>query len=217
MPTLHQHKPMRYLSIFLLFILLSACDNKKAAVDKRLNDTLAVLRKKAAFKPLPEDEAYAFLNKYYLPRLDTLRIGRKLFTHPQKGTDFTELFKTDSALIVAKYSVDSVNKKAYQHDNTPPGILYDDYNWDVRKLQRTIIADDSLVKVIERRGKTHIADISAFRKRFGLGYMIISYPQYNPNTNILVINEWLEDSSWCGTGRDNKFFYKKTANGWQIY
>jgi len=45
--------------------------------------------------------------------------------------------------------------------------------------------------------------------------MCISYPQYNTYTKRLVIREWVENDSFCGTGRESKFWFTKTASGWK--
>ncbi|MBE9664678.1 hypothetical protein [Mucilaginibacter myungsuensis] len=94
---------MRYLTLLIIAFSLTACHSKPGPKDKWLQDTLAELRKKADFKPLPLHEAYDFINKYYLPKLDSLPIHRTIFVHPLTGKDFQLVFKNDSALLGSKH------------------------------------------------------------------------------------------------------------------
>ena len=187
-------------------------------MEKQLQDTLAKLRVKADFKPLPKEEAYAFINKYYLPRLDTTPIHRRIFVHPLSGINFQKIFENDSILLVEKYLKDSVKTQTSDNKLHPPpsGLYNNNYNWDEQRFVNTSLASDSLQKQLSKhRGNGYLNNLKAFRKQFGDGYMIISYPLYNAHTNKLIINEWLEDAGWCGTGKDRKYLFKKIPGGWE--
>lgn len=206
---------MRYLSLLFLSLLLTACNSKQSALDKRLQDTLAKLRIRSDFKPLPEKEVYAFLNKYFFQHLD--EIHRQIFIHPLNDPDFKEIFKKDSVSLVSKYAADSSKASKVFLAPPPPFNLSvnDKLTWDQSKLNCIIIKNDSLIIALNKPGTSSTTDYKLFRKKYGLGYVIISYPLYNPHTKMLIIREYFEDAGWCGTGKDRKFRYLKTSNGWQ--
>lgn len=189
----------------LVAIIFVGCDNKSKLLAKKLEDTIEIIRKKTDFRPLSQNEAYSFLNKYYLPELDKSSIKRKINIYPLSGTDFKKRFEQVSSMI----------KNEFEGDTLPPPLevhnilLNKSFKWDSRRLVNTIVIIDSL----KRQGNY----TAVWHKAFGNGYMCISYPQYNPNTNILQMEQWEENQSSCGTGRQTILTYKKVPNGWQAY
>ncbi len=195
--------------ILTLAMILTGCNHSGKSRADKLKDTIEKLRKKADFKPLNEKEAYAFINNYYLPRLDTLPTKRKIAIHPLMGTNFKESFERVKAVIEAEFAGDTIGKQLPVVLAPPPPLKNDNaHQWDSKRLIRTRVITDTL----KFRTTDHAAE---WHKKFGFGYVCISYPQYNPNTKILVLTEWLENFSWCATGSETKLFYKKTANGWE--
>ena len=178
-------------------------------------DTLSKLRKLSDFKPLNVDEAYSFLNQYYLPRLDSIPTKRKIFVHPLNGFDFKELFNKDSVKLVKEYSADT-SYKSSDRFLTPPQPLSININkkfsWDNNKLIQTKIIKEYISSV-----GTNVFNsdkIKAWHKKYGFGYMYVSYPQFNAYTKRLVIREYIEDYYFCGTGREHIFWFTKTPRGW---
>ncbi|GAB3928758.1 hypothetical protein [Mucilaginibacter myungsuensis] len=98
----------------------------------------------------------------------------------------------------------------------PTGLYNDTFSWEVKRFVKTKLASDSLEReFFKKKDKGYLNKVIAFHKKFGAGYMMVSYPQYNAKTNKLVIEDWLEDAGWCGTGKDTKYTFEKTANGWK--
>ncbi len=173
------------------------------------------MRKLSDFKPLNTVEAYDFINKYYLPRLDTMPTKRKIFIYALNGVDFKGIFNRNKAILKREYSEDTAVKAKKINPPPPPQILFDKkFCWDSKRLLNvTIIADTAILM----DNAKILRDFRAWHKKYGYGYMCISYPQYNPNTKRLILREWEENDDWCGTGRERKFYFTKTLNGWRPY
>ena len=196
--------------ILVFTVIFIGCGRSGNSRADKLKDTIEKLRKKADFKPLDEKEAYAFINNYYLPRLDTLPTKRKIAIHPLTGFDFKKRFDQFKADIEGEFS-DVSGKRKPDVVLEPPFIKTDDtYSWDSRRLINTMVLRDT----IKYHTENHFKE---WHEKYGYGYVVISYPQYNANTNRLVIREWTEDYSSCGTGRERTFDFKKTASGWEAY
>src|SRR6185437_5515478 len=206
--------------IFILFALLFVdCNHSSRLKAQRLKDTLTELKKIADFRPLSKYEAYAFMNGYYLPRLDSLRTKRKIFIHPLTGVDFKKLFNEDSAKLEKEYSTDSAHKVsgAALTSLSPPSLMLDKkFSWDGKKLIKAVVVKDYEANSGKDNSYDNIDSIKAWHRRYGYGYMCVSYPQYNPYTKRLVIREWLENDLFCGTGRESKFWFTKTSSGWRV-
>jgi hypothetical protein len=201
-----------YLSLLLMLFVAFICGCKgegKLQAERRLADTIKELTRRADFRPLNQDEAYSFLNKYYLPGLDTLPTKRKIFIYPLAGTNFKKMLKRDIEKLTAEFDHEPVRNESIYLD--PPDFPLDsNYKWDSKKLINTVVVNDDSPKL----GKSKLS-VVVWHKKFGYGYMVVSYPMYNLNTKILQILQWDENFSSCGTGRDSRFFYKKTPGGWQ--
>jgi hypothetical protein len=202
---------MRNLLILIIAISLTGCHTKLTKQEQALQDTLNAIRKWADFKPLPATEANDFLNRYYLPRLDTLPVHRRIFVHPLKGTDFKQSFKNDSILLTAKYHNDTV--KAHQYILELEGFALDNTaKWDAKSLANCTIVTDTLPEI--GRQSFYNKYREEWIKKIKPGYMTISYPQYNPYSKSLLIKEFLIDGYWCGTGKNKTLWFKKVPGGW---
>ena len=88
-----------YKYLFLMLIVFCGCKNAGDKLRaKQLQDTLAKLKLITDFKPLTQVDAYAFMNNYYLPHLDSLPFKRKLYTHPITGIDYKKMCETSLEL-----------------------------------------------------------------------------------------------------------------------
>jgi len=209
---------MRKLYFILFIVPLFGCYHSVSIKEQQLADTIAKLRKDFDFKPLNSEEAYAFMNKYYLPRLDSLRTKRKIFVHPLGGVDFKELFKADTVNLVKEYT-DPHYKPSFRFliPPPPPSIsLNEKYNWDNKKLLKVVIIKEPGASDLKDISYDNINSIKAWHKKYGYGFMCVSYPQYNANTKRLIIREWIENDSFCSTGREGEFWFTKTPAGWII-
>ncbi|SHN10070.1 hypothetical protein [Mucilaginibacter sp. OK098] len=205
---------MRRLSLLIIGVFFIGCHAPTKINGRSLSDTLQILKKKADFKPLNPTEAYNFINKYYLPRLDTMPTKRQLYIYPINGIDFKKRFNDIKRALEAKYSGDTSIKA----NTTPPPLPAIDKSLVFNSkifLNTRVIADTPTAGKKVADITFDVANVKAWHKKFGYGYMCISYPQYNANTNILVIREWLENYDWCGTGRERVFYYKKIPGGWR--
>jgi hypothetical protein len=203
-----------------LLLLLLGCRHPLSVNERRLADSLAVLRKLSNFAPLSQQEAYNFLNNYYLPRLDSMPTKRKIFIHPIVGFDFKESFNEDSIKLAKEFAENSSKKDPGSAVIPPrtPSLAFDNkFYWDSKLLSKTIVINYHVTNS-NRSGFDDTHDnIKAWHGRYGYGYMCISYPQYNSYSKILVMREWIENDDWCGTGRETKFCFTKTAGGWKAY
>lgn len=208
---------MRKVYLILFSLSLLSCKHSVSIKAQRLADTLAILRKNSDFRPLNQDDAYDFMNKYYLPRLDSLQTRRKIFIHPLTGVDFKELFNGDSIKLEKEYAADSINKSTTALTPPPPPsvILDKKFSWDSKKLSKAIVINEQVAGSGKGISFDTLDRIKAWHHKYGYGYMCISYPQYNAYTKTMVIREWVEDDDWCGTGRENKFWFSKTSTGWK--
>ena len=205
----------KFIPIVLIF--LSSCIHKKDAKYQQLQDTLQKLKTKLDFRPIDSAEAYTFLNKYFLPRLDTMPTKRKIFIHPLAGRNFDDIFKRDSLAITKQYNGD-ISKE--DHILLPPNLGFPivHTNWNQRRLINTkVIIDTQMLTLYRQPDDTLVAKIEDWHKKFGYGYMIISYPLYNKHTGRLIMAEWIENANGCGTGRNFEFWFKKIPGGWQEY
>lgn len=185
---------------------------------QRLEDTLAVLRKNSDFRPLNRDDAYAFMNKYYLPRLDSMQTERKIFIHPITGIDFKDLYNRDSIELEEEFTGDTLVKKPHVYFAKPPGLFDKNLTWDSKKLVKTLIIKDySLLNIETRENNNFSADsFKTWKRKYGYGYMCVSFPQYNAQTKRMVIREWVENGSFCGACRDKRFWFTRTVSGWKV-
>lgn len=206
---------MYKLSLVLCSLILFGCNHPQSIKAKRLADTLATLNKEYDFRPLNQIDAYAFINNYYLPRLDSLKTKRKIFIHPINGFDFNALFNNAKIQLEKEYAEDSTYKPLKAALIPPSIIVNKKFSWDSKRLLNTaVIKDDTLLNV---GYSENMGSISAWHHKYGYGYMCISYPQYNAYTKRLVIREWLENDFFCGTGRETKFWFSKVPGGWKAY
>jgi hypothetical protein len=196
--------------VILILIALTGCNSESKKREQKLKDTLQKLSLKADFRPLGKAEAYRFMNEYYLPRLDSLPTKRKIALNPLPGIDFKLSFKRSKRELEDTIMRDSSYIKSHPYQLYPPdGFIPDKtHEWDKRLLKAMIVVDTSRIK--------DVYDATEFHKKYGFGYMRVSYPQYNANTRRLIIREWLENGPGCGNGRDNEFHYTKTDKGWKI-
>ncbi|OCX53315.1 hypothetical protein BEL04_03145 [Mucilaginibacter sp. PPCGB 2223] len=205
---------MQKVLILLLIIVCISCNSADKIREEKLRDTLEKIRIKADFKPLDSAGAYNFMNNYFLPRLDTLPTKRKIFIHPLIGRDFKMIYKREEARLTAQFLGDTT-KQYYPPDIVVEhaGIFINEHaNWNSKLLRNTIVINDNIFK---HNHHLEVTGLKAWHKKFGYGYMCISYPQYNEHTKRLFIREWIENADWCGTGREYTFGYTKTTNGWK--
>lgn len=200
-------------NLFLIFLILIAFDCNNNRQEKVLEKKIDSLRLKADFSPMAQSEAYDFINEYYIPKLQSGLSKYKLYIHPLKGKDFTQVFKRDSVAFTLAYFGKNTDVITIPPPIAP--ILFDTTQiWNYKKLKNIQLVTDSLLKSIyklpinERR--------KAWAKNFDNGYMNISYPQYNKHSKRLVVRQWFENGDWCGTGREHFFWYSKVAGGWQL-
>ncbi|HEY4326985.1 MAG TPA: hypothetical protein VGN20_23565 [Mucilaginibacter sp.] len=177
-----------------------------------MKDTIEVIRKLADFRPLNLEDTYDFINRYYLPRLDTMPTKRKIFLYPINGVDFKEVFNYHKTKLEKEYAGDT-NTKMQNLIPPPPQIFNDKtFSWNSKRLINTkIIADTTFLTNYTKELK----HIDIWHQKYGYGYMCISYPQYNSHTKRLVIREWTENNSFCGTGRERKFYFTRIPGGWK--
>jgi hypothetical protein len=119
--------------------------------------------------------------------------------------------------LEARYSGDTIIKTG-----KPPPVPWITSDRSVafngKKLSGTRVIADTLTTTKKQGSMVYDSiGVRAWHKMFGYGYMCISYPQYNANTKILVLREWIENYDWCGTGRESVFHYKRIAGGWKAY
>jgi len=208
---------MRKLIFIVVAVLITACRPPVRINGRTLSDTLEILKKKSDFRPLDSVEAYDFLNKYYLPRLDTMPTKRQIFIYPLNGVDFNKRLQSNKAALEFKYAGDTVIKVG--KPPLPPSLTIDrSVTFNSQKLPGTRVVADTLMNTKTQGSMAYDAiSVRAWHKKFGYGYMCISYPQYNANTKILVLREWLVNYTSCGTGRERIFNYKRIAGGWETY
>ncbi len=210
---------MQKFCLVIFSLVLFSCSHSRNAKDKLLTDTLAALKKELGFGPLDTAEAYNFINKYYLPRLDTMPTKRKMFIYPLEGIDFNEAYKYNKKIIEKEYSENRLKKSQNSYimppppPIAPPGRFDKNIKWDALRLLNTNIIADTNILMEDAK---ILRDLKAWHRAYGDGYMCISYPQYNPYTNRLFLNEYYENDDWCGSGHDKKFWYIKTSGGWKF-
>jgi hypothetical protein len=187
---------------------------------ERLQDTLQKLKRKLDFRPLDSAEAYAFINKYYLPGLDTTLTKRRLLIHPLTSKNYQAIFDADSILLTKQYNGDTLKKSSDSINEIvllppePLSIKSDNrVIWNKHKLDKASLIIDTFIS----NNDFNQESIQNWRKKVGYGYMMVSYPLYNKNTHVLVIHDWIENGDWCGTSSGHDISYHKIPGGWQKY
>ncbi|MDB5122848.1 MAG: hypothetical protein JWP94_977 [Mucilaginibacter sp.] len=212
---MNRYIPMSKLIVILSSILFVGCNHSAQIKEQQLRDTIESIRKLSDYKPLNLNDAYYFINKCYLPRLDSEPTKRKIFIYAISGVDFQEMYRRKKAILEKIYSGDTIQKISRSNvylapPPPPPFFSKKTFKWDGKRLVNTkIITDTSRLKSYDS-----FAGHTEFRKKFGFGYMCISYPQYNSYTKRLVIRQLVEDGSFCGTGRDISLYFTKIPGGW---
>jgi hypothetical protein len=203
---------MRRFPLLIIAVFFIDCHQSAKINGRNLSDTLEILKKKADFKPLNPTEAYNFINKYYLPRLDTTRTKRKILMYALKNIDFNERYKMHKGAMESEYAG---NKNTWipPANLSPQSFLDKKFIWNAKMLLNTEVIEDSLLLI---RNPKLVMPLKKWRKKYGYGYMVISYPQYNPNTKILVFREWIENYDECGTGREREFWFTRIPGGWKV-
>ncbi|MCO4292714.1 hypothetical protein NF867_07560 [Solitalea sp. MAHUQ-68] len=181
--------------IFLLVFSLVSCGQTKTPKDLTNEEMI----KKATYRYLDEKQSYLFVNNYYLPRLDTLVTGRKIFIHPINKPDFLRRIKGDNKYYLEPLIIDST------------------YRWDPKKFKNIrVISNDDFNELLLFKEQDSLYKV-LWKRKFNRGYVCISRPAYNPYTKRILIREWIENNLDCGTGREKLLSYKLTENGrWQI-
>jgi hypothetical protein len=207
---------MARLYLILFSLSLFSCQHSVSIKARGLANALALLKKNSDFRPLNQDDVYDFMNKYYLPRLDSLRTKRKIFIHPLNGVDFKGLFNKDSIKLGKEYSLDKFSNVILAPPSPPSLVLDKKFSWDSKKLSEAVIIKDEATNSGKANSYDNTDSIKSWHLKYGYGYMCVSYPQYNAYTKRLVIREWVENNDWCGTGRENKLWFTRTTKGWKI-
>src|SRR5271165_2052826 len=121
---------MSRVTIITLLMLCAGCNHTSKIKEKRLKDTLEALKKLSDFRPLNSTDAYDFINRYYLPRLDTMPTNRKIFIYALNGFDFKEVFSRNKAKLEKEYS-GGTTVKADNVIPPPPPLFFDKrFRWD---------------------------------------------------------------------------------------
>lgn len=204
---------MRIMAFMLLLcsLLTVACQHAPTVQEKQLADTLAKLSKKAAFVPMDSTSAYKLINEAYLPRLDSLPIKRRIFFRLLKGYDFKAILKRDSAYLARKYQDESFNEPNMSLVPKFGNDIVDTrHSWNYNRLVNTTLIFSRVTNKIRNPNQKDIRRIA------GNGYVLLSYPQYNPNTKTALLEEVFEDEfiHTCGTGLDNIVGFKQVGGKW---
>jgi hypothetical protein len=202
--------------IVLILIALVGCNSASRKREQKLRDTLEKLSKKADYKPLGKEEAYDFLNQYYLPHLDSTPFKRKIFIHPLNGVDYKERFNGAKKKLETEFTSDKLDQDVLVI-SAPPKCTFDESMvWDKNRLKNTTLIDDTLMLNIYKYKRVVNLDRAAWNKKYGFwGYMSVSYPLYNANTKKISIHQLWLNMDGCGTGKEHVIYYTKTATGWK--
>lgn len=186
--------------IWLLVFILASCNQTKKPGQTSADGNKEQI-KQATYRYLDEDQGYDFLNKYYLPRLDSLETGRKIYIHPINKPDFLkETFRDKTKIYPPR-----------------PIIVDSAFDWNIKKLKNVRVILGKELKELKQY-KTQDSLYSVFWKRkFGKGFIYISRPAYNQYTNRIIVREWIQNNDWCGTDRERLLSFSKTeSGGWRI-
>jgi hypothetical protein len=108
----------------------------------KLQDTIALVKKKLDYKPLDSAVCYAFINKYYLPRLDTMPTKRKLYIHPLVGKNSKVIFDDFVRRVTAEYNGDRIESKKVILRPPDPILMDTNSNWNKQRLLNVMIITD---------------------------------------------------------------------------
>ena len=209
----------------IALIFLSSCMHAKDAKYQQLQDTLQKLRTKLDFRPLVSTETYAFINKYYLPNIDSSK--RKLFIYPITGKNFKVISDEMAMSIQAQYN-DNKDSNNYKisipalssfNKSTPIFSFDKSIQWDRRRIDCPVILDTLLLNIFKYPHHFEVYDMTGWYKKYGRGYIAISYPLYNHYTKLIYIHQYII-KTFGGVDDnydDDVIWYQKTKTGWQRY
>jgi hypothetical protein len=201
--------------IISALMLCMGCNHSSDIKEKRLKDTLEALKKFSDFRPLNSADVYEFINRYYLPRLDTMPTKRKIFVYALNGLDFKEAFSRDKTKPEKEYSGDAIKKNGnITFALPPPPMLFDKkFSWDSKRLLNTKIVSDTAILIDQ---VNELKNYKIWHQKYGFGYVLISIPQYNPYTKRLIICESIEDApGFCGACKLQRIWFTKIPGGWK--
>lgn len=193
--------------LFLMIITLTSCHQPDNSDKPKLSTYQLEGIKRTTYKPMTEQEAYDFINQYYLPSLDSSPTKRKIYIHPINLPDLSYRFKQPESKDLSGHILIIP---------PPPVRINTSFKWDKAKLQHIELITDDELNQFKNRFNSDTNYYQEWHHHFGIGYMSISYPAYNSYIKRIVIRQWFENHTSCGTDRDKLLYYTKTANGWRL-
>ncbi|MEO6522606.1 MAG: hypothetical protein ABIN91_13060 [Mucilaginibacter sp.] len=197
---------VKYYWLTVAVLLMAAC-KPTAQKQPQLTVTDIDYLRKNTYIPLERKEAHAFINKFILPWMDSSFNHRKLFIHPMAiNPPDTPSLKATKYTTIGGVTIAP----------PPPNRADTNTKWDGQLLNEVKIVEDADVENFKSTGGNDATYSERWKKKFGWGYWVVSYPAYNQFTNRLIIEAYSEDDTHCGTGREWTLTYTKVDNHWQF-
>lgn len=179
---------MKILRITYLLILIFSCKEKEQNL---------VLE-------FTEEDAYDIINTHFIPQLNEINSKSIIYWNNRmlKNPDFRH------TKIENEYALNGIQPAA------PHPIFASEY-WDMEKVKGIKIMDwKEYNSFFIKNDSINLEELWDFK--FNGNYVHnISYPLYNPDTKVAVIEDYeYRPFLYCGTNLNNLYYYKKTENGW---
>jgi len=182
--------------------------------DRNLRDT--------NFTPITDNDIYDFMNNCYIKFCrDTSEI-KKIFEYQTQG-NINKAYKPifESYLIsVEKYSqkeIDFLKTQLPKSNTNSYNNLYDtSWIWKTDRIENAKIVYKNEIDKIKNNDSTGLANSNMFRTKFENGFVFVSKPLISNDRKIVIINEYFETNSWCGTGKSRSFIFKKIGKIWTL-
>lgn len=175
-------------STILLIIFLTGCKEKEQKIVSEFT----------------EEDAYEIVNTYLIAELNERDADSIIYWNNRK-------------LIEPDYRHTKIENKYAQYGIQPPApypIFSSEY-WDTGKIKGiTVIEWKEYNSFFIENDSINLEEL--WNSKFNGEYLHnISYPIYNPETKIAVIEDYeYKPFMYCGTDLNNLYYYKKTKNGW---
>jgi len=166
-------------------------------------------------------EIYQLVNQVYVPySRDTSKI-KNVIEYPfigNLGYGMNNVINKYLSTVekLSQKEIDFINNQISEYPNGYSYGFYIDttWTWTEKLIDCKIISKEDYISV--KNVDLFDGGFELFNEKFGNCVVLLSKPLISQNRDIFIINEQFDNSSWCGTGKERTFLFKKVNNHWEL-